>query len=291
MQLMNVGPEDGQVIRQLERDLDSVRAQRVADQVECLVHHEVQIDLLTLRRMLARQGEEVPHDAGAAVGRFRHLVELSGHLWIVAELALEEPDPTGHHGKRVVELVGHAGQKLSHGGHLLGLEKSLGALAHLLLEMIVLDLERLVEEAGLQEILNAQEDFRPVQGLREEIPGAGGEGPASGFRGDVGREDEDGKVRTLGDERLELLHDREAVELWHEQIQEEQVGPELTEQRQDLARVGRARDVHVAGAVQQALEEVDVGRLIVRDQDPRALERVRVHDLSRFRCSGCRRAA
>jgi len=26
---------------------------------------------------------------------------------------------------------------------------------------------------------------------------------------------------------LELLHDREAVELWHEQIQEKQIGPEL----------------------------------------------------------------
>src|SRR5207245_3895681 len=119
----------------------------------------------------------------------RYLVELSGHLGIVAELALEEPDPTGDHGKRVIELVGHAGQKLSHGGHLLGLEESLGALAHLLLEMIVLDLERLVEEAGLQEILNAQEDFSPVQGIRDEIAGVGGDGKASGFRVGVGGED------------------------------------------------------------------------------------------------------
>ena len=194
MQLMNVGPEDGQVIRQLERDLDPVRAQRVADQVERLVHHEVQMDFLTLRRMLARQGEEVPHDAGAAVGGFRHLVELPGHLWIVAELALEEPDPTGDHGKRVVELVGHAGQKLSHGGHLLGLEKLLGALAHLLFEMIVLDLERLVEEAGLQEILNAQEDFRPVQGLREEILRASSECTAAGLGHRVRRQDQDGQI-------------------------------------------------------------------------------------------------
>ena len=84
MQLVNVGPEDGQVIRQLERDLDSVRAQRIADQVERLVHHEVEIDFLAFRRALARQGEEVSHDAGTAFGRFRHLVQLSGHLGIVA---------------------------------------------------------------------------------------------------------------------------------------------------------------------------------------------------------------
>ena len=67
-----------------------------------------------------------------------------------------------------------------------------GAFADLFFQEDVLVLELDVQEAVFQQVADAQEDFRLVEGLGEVILGPGGEGAVLGLGGHVGGEDQDG---------------------------------------------------------------------------------------------------
>jgi len=66
---VGVGPEDGEVVRQVEDGLDVVGPQLVGEELDRLSNHLIEGHLMTLRRLLAGHREEVAHDARAALGR------------------------------------------------------------------------------------------------------------------------------------------------------------------------------------------------------------------------------
>ncbi len=81
-----------------------------------------------------------------------------------------------------------------------------------------------------------------------------------------GREDQHRQEHILGN--LELLDDRDPVQVRHHQIEQDQIGLELAIQREDLPRIRGALDLAVAGLRQHTLEKPHVRRLIVDDEDP-----------------------
>jgi hypothetical protein len=58
------------------------------------------------------------------------------------------------------------------------------------------------------------------------------------------------------------------------EVEQDQIGCDTREERFDFARVGRARDVPVAGSLEDRFEQGDVRFLVVDDQDPGFFERV-----------------
>src|SRR5258708_6070160 len=70
----------------------------------------------------------------------------------------------------------------------------------------------------------------------------------------------------------QLLEHGHAVEERHEQIEQDQVGLERAVALEDLARVQRAHEVLIPGGHEHPLEQTDVARLIVDDQDPRGFQ-------------------
>ena len=129
----------------------------------------------------------------------------------------------------------HARQERAHRRELLALDEFLSALAHLGLEPLVVRPELEVKKAGLEKVLNAQEHFRRVEGLGEEVLRTRGQGSSPGLPGYVGREGEHRKEGSVGDEGLQRLHDPKAVGLRHEDVQENQVGLELGVEGKHLA--------------------------------------------------------
>ena len=72
---------------------------------------------------------------------------------------------------------------------------------------------------------------------------------------------------TIGFNCLKALHDLESVHPGHLEIQDDQVVAVLAVERANLKRIHRQRYGSVAGARQHALQETDIGFLIVDDQD------------------------
>ena len=132
------------------------------------------------------------------------------------------------------------------------------------LQLGVVLFEPAVQGAGLEQVGDPQQDLGAVEGLGEEVLGAGGQGPLPDFGGDIGGEDEDGQEPAFGHQALEGLHEGEAVEVRHVQVEQDQVGEGTGAAGDRLVGVGKA--VHPADpVVEEAFEQGDVGGQVVDD--------------------------
>ncbi len=120
VELVTVRPQSRQGLGAVEDDLDIAGAQLVGQQLERRPNHVVEVDLATLRRMAARDRQEIAHDANTAIGGGVDLFASRGGREGRTP-APQQMGLTDHDGERIVELVGDAGQELAHRGELLGL--------------------------------------------------------------------------------------------------------------------------------------------------------------------------
>ena len=142
-----------------------------------------------------------------------------------------------------------------------------GAFADLFFEEDVLVLELDVQEAVFQEVADAQEHFGLVERLGEEILGPGGERAVLGLGGHVGGEHQHGHGVVDGGERLDLLHDVEAGDVGHVEVEQDEVRPEIQELRHRLAGVAGALDARGPDQFEDALQQAHVGLFVVNDEN------------------------
>jgi len=146
------------------------------------------------------------------------------------------------------------------------------------LERLVLVAELLVEKLDLQHVPDPEQGLVDVERLRKEVVRPACQSPLPRLAGCVPRENEDRDVRAPGQQQLQRSHDLEPVDVRHQQVEEDQIGLELSDQVRDLARVGGALDVPIPGLPQGPLQQADVGLLVVHDEDARTgLPRVAPH--------------
>ena len=151
------------------------------------------------------------------------------------------------------------------------------AFSNLRFEVLVLALKLPVQESHGEQVVDAEEQLDPVEGLRQEIARAGRERPTLALGRGVGGEQEDRQIGLRPRLPLEPLQDLHAVEVRHPQIQQDQIGPELSIACRHLARVRRAAQMGIAGALEELLQQTHHRRLVVDDHDPGAAERLRDH--------------
>ncbi len=142
-----------------------------------------------------------------------------------------------------------------------------GAFADLFFEEDVLVLELDVQEAVFQQVADAQQHLGLVERLGEKILGSGGEGAVLGLGGHVGGEDQHGHGIFAGGQRLDLLHDVEAGDIGHMEVEQDEVGPEIQEMGHRLARVAGALDAGGADEFEDAFEQAHVGLFVVNDEN------------------------
>ena len=112
------------------RDALFVGAQR-----ERLADDVIEIDHRARGVTLAREGEEVAHDAGRALRLAEDDVQAAPRR--IVHLALRQPlGPREDRRERVVQLVGDAGDRLAERGHLLGLQQLVIEVARLVVELL-----------------------------------------------------------------------------------------------------------------------------------------------------------
>ena len=162
-----------------------------------------------------------------------------------------------------------AGEKGPHRRDLLALDELGRPVPDRLFQRPLLRLERQVELASVEKVLDAKEGLDLVERLGHEVLGAGSERAMLGLHGHVGRQDENRQVLVRGNHGLELPEHTNPVEVRHQQVEQDQVGPERLVELQDTAGVRRALEVPIPGGLEQPLEQPDIGRLIVDDQDLR----------------------
>ena len=80
---------------------------------------------------------------------------------------------------------------------------------------------------------------------------------------------------------MDLLQNAEAVDVGHQEIQENEVRLKLDDGLRHVSRVARRADVLVSLLLEGALEQQDVRRLVVHDEDPR---REQGHRIVHGRC-------
>ena len=124
-----------------------------------------------------------------------------------------------------------------------------------------------VEVSRVEEILDPQEHLDPVKRLGQEVLGAGLQRALLRLGGRIGREDQDREIDILGD--LKLSHDGDPIQIRHHQVEQEQIRLILTVQGEHLPGIRGAANLPIAGLGQRALEEPNVRRLIVDDEDSR----------------------
>ena len=264
MKLVTVGPHHRKILGQLQRDLDIVGAELVAEQLDRLLDDPIDSHLRPLGRPLACQREEVPDDAGAAVGAGGDLVGPLDERGVRGPAAKEVRLPHDDR-ERIVQLVSHAREERAHGRDLLALQESLRAFVDDLLERAIVALEVEVKIPRMEEVLDPQQHLQPVEGFRQEILGAGLQGALLRVAGRVGREDQDRQEHVLGN--LKLPDDRDPVQMRHHQIEQDQIGLRLGVQGEHLPRIRGASDLTVADVRQHPLQEPHVRRLVVDDED------------------------
>ena len=121
-----------------------------------------------------------------------------------------------------------------------------------------------MQEAHFQNVVDARAQFGQVEGFADEILSAGFE--SAQFVRRLRRNHEDRKITVLFD-FLEAFHHLKSVHAGHLQIEQDQAVAALAMTLADLVRIGGGFDGSVAGDAQHALQQKDVGFLIVHDQD------------------------
>ena len=134
-----------------------------------------------------------------------------------------------------------------------------------------------MEQPGLEEVTNPEEDLDLIERLRQEVLRAALEHPPLRLDRHVGRQHQNRHIGLALHQRLDPREDLEPVQVGHREVEQDEVGPKLGVERQRLARVRRGPHVGVALALEQPLEEQHVGGLVVDDQDPCGLEGLLIH--------------
>src|ERR1039458_6634476 len=121
-----------------------------------------------------------------------------------------------------------------------------------------------VQEAHVQNVVNARAQLGQIKRLADEILSAGFQSAqlVSRLRGDH----EDRKIAVLFD-FLQALHHLESVHAGHLEIEQDQAVAALAVKFADLGRIGRGLDGSVAGDAQHALQQTDIGFQVVNHQD------------------------
>jgi hypothetical protein len=157
-----------------------------------------------------------------------------------------------------------------------------GALAHLALHARAVLARLLVEQAHFQQVADAGQHLDRVEGLADEVARPGLERGQLLVR--LGRHHQH-RQPGLALHRFQGFHHLEAVHVRHLQVEDDQVVAVLQVQRGHLARVGGARDLLVAGGLEQEFEQLHVDRFVVDDQDACAPDvRRRNHELTSWGC-------
>ena len=123
VQLVRIREDQRQIFREIEGHADPVDAQRIGDELERLLDNLTHGDARPLLRMLARQRQEVPHDARAPFGRRAHLLGADGDRPLCR--GSQQIDVSQHDRQRIVELVSDAGEQLAERRELLALHQLL----------------------------------------------------------------------------------------------------------------------------------------------------------------------
>ncbi len=145
------------------------------------------------------------------------------------------------------------------------------------LEFAVVRGELPLQEPGLEQVVDPQEDLDAVEGLRDEVTGAQQEGPLADGGIAVAGDDEDRKELSGWRQRPDVFEHLEAVDPRHVEVEHEEVGQFGRQPAKGLTRVGRARGASVASRREQSRQERQVRRLIVNDQDARVREECEIH--------------
>ena len=120
-----MGVADDFAHRRIEflHDLDAVIGEVVGAQRERLTHDSVHLHRFALRRHLARKAKQVLHNLLGALRFFEDDAQVGlgelGNVRMIDEQVGEAEDRR----QRIVDLVRHAGDQLSDGGHLLGVHQ------------------------------------------------------------------------------------------------------------------------------------------------------------------------
>ena len=258
VQAVAVGPHRGQVGREVELHAHVVGPQRVREELERLVHDVVELHREALRRAPAGQGEEVLHDARAALAGRQ---DPPGPLRVLfLERALQQQGGVaGDDRQRVVELVGDSGEERAHRGELLGLGEG---------RLLALGARALLDEAAVtvqaEEAPDARAQLEPVVGLRHEVVGPGLEAGDARLAVVEGRDEDDGHLGEPG-VLAEAAAGLEAVDARHHDVEQDEVG---RRRRRGLERLEAALargDAQVVRGEQRA-KRLAVARLVVHDE-------------------------
>ena len=121
-------------------------AERRMQQLGGLERQRIDVDLARLKRLLAREGEQVLGQLRAALGGIVDQLGNGGELGPVGHRVRQNSDRAGDDGEHIVEVVGDAAGQLADGIHLLRLpELGLGGL---LLGQVAPDEEMAVHRLG-----------------------------------------------------------------------------------------------------------------------------------------------
>ena len=160
--------------------------------------------------------------------------------------------------ERCPQLVAHRGEK--------SILQPLDFLEPLdrLLQHVAVVLRFPVQQAHFQHVGHARQHLGQVNRFADEILRAGLERAELVTR--LGGDDQDRKVAVMF-EGLQPVHHLESVHARHQEVEQDQIVVVLAVQLAHLTRIHRRRDARIAGAAQDALEQADIGFLIVNDQD------------------------
>jgi hypothetical protein len=121
-----------------------------------------------------------------------------------------------------------------------------------------------------QRVSDPKGDLDHVEGLGDEVRGAGRKRSAASLRRRVGRQHDDGQSATPGIERgHDRLQDLVPVHDGHVEVEENYVEPVFVDHSHCLARIRQPGHPTVALANQDPLEKLHIAGLVVHDQDPR----------------------
>ena len=129
LELRRVHPDRPEAVCEVEVHLD-VAAQRRAEQVRRPPQVPGGVDHLGAGRQLAREGEQVPRQPGAALRRLADVGEDAPQPLVVARQPLREPDAAHDDLEEVAEVVGDAARELAQRLQLLRLGHLLAQRVH-----------------------------------------------------------------------------------------------------------------------------------------------------------------
>ena len=134
----------------------------------------------------------------------------------------------------------------------------------------------LEEVAGLEKVARPQPNFLPVEGLDQKVVGAEQKGTVTSDISIVGSEHDHRNKPAILSRGPKAPKNLESVGVGHVKVQNHQVGSELDEGL--LGGLGIRQADDLIGDVDEELpEQLDIGRLIVDDEDPLAHRQQSLH--------------